>query len=92
MAYIKKVNVPLNWTALETLLDTTFSNGHLYAIQAHKGSSVRLCNATSLPTGPEDGESIENLMQAYFSKDNGTLYVKRADSLPAVISVSDLGE
>lgn len=92
MAYIKKVNVPLTWTALSTLLDTSFVSGNTYSIQVHEGSAVRLCNATATPTDASAGECIKNLTQALYSPDAGTLYIKRDNSLPAFISVSDLGE
>lgn len=92
MAYIKKVQVPFAWTSLATLLDTSFESGHLYSIQALEGSSVRLCNATSEPTGASDGECIKNLMPAYYSTDEGTLYIRRDNSVPAFVVVSDLGE
>lgn len=92
MSYIKKVSVPLNWTSLASLLDTSFASGKTYSIQAHEGSSVRFCNATTLPTDANAGECIKNLTQALYSPDAGTLYVKRDNSLPAFVSVSDLGE
>lgn len=91
MPYIKKVSVPANWTALETLLGTTFESGKTCSIQVFDNSNVRLCNATSLPTHPEDGENIKNLTQAIYKPDAGTLYVKRGSTIPAFIAVSEIG-
>lgn len=92
MPYIKKVSVPAEWTSLESLLDTIFASGTTYSIQVHEGSAVRLCNSTSLPTDNAAGECIKNLTQALYSPDAGTLYVKRDNTLPAFVSVSELGE
>ena len=90
--YIKKVSVPSEWTSLATLLNASFESGKTYSIQAHEGSSFRLCNASAVPTDANAGECIKNLTQAIFSPDSGTLYVKKDNTLPAFVSVSDLGE
>ena len=91
MPYIKKVQVPSAWTSLETLLGTTLDTGKTYSIQVFDNSNVRLCNSTSVPEHPEDGENIKNLTQAIYKKDAGTLYVKCGASIPAFIAVSEIG-
>ena len=91
MPYINKVNVPSNWTSLESLLNTTFESGKTYSIQVYDNSNVRLCNSTSLPTDANAGEQIKNLTQAIYSPDSGTLYLKNGATMPAFVAVSELG-
>ena len=91
MPYIAKVSVSSQWTPLETLLNVTFASGSTYSIQAFDSSCVRLCNSTTVPTDPEDGECIKNLMQAIYSPDSGTLYVKKGATIPATVAVSKIG-
>ena len=91
MAYIGKAKVPAEWTSLETLLETTFTSGKSYSLQVLAGSNVRFCNSTTLPSDPFDGENLKDLMQAIYSPDAGTLYVRNSLASASFVVVSELG-
>lgn len=90
MAYIAKIEVPHEWTALGTLLPSDFAEDTEYLIQSESLNKMRFCDTDEAPTDPEEGEYLLEQGIALYKKGTGTLYVYNVSPYPSYLIVSEL--
>jgi len=97
--YIGKVQVPADWSSLESLIKAqvdgqssfAFTSGKTYSLQTEEGT-LRTCDASSTPSLDVDGEYIVEKQQGIYEPDAGTLYVRsNTKNGVCLVSVSELG-